>query len=235
MFNLSTLISSYDNFIFDLYGTLIDIRTDEWADETWVNFCEYLDGRGIKHPNIADFRNDFFALDRKKRIENTQYEHPEIEILDVYTELFLSYGNTLPEDLPAISYRFRECSREYMRLFPKLLQFFDILKANSKKIYILSNAQASYTRPEIEYFGLDKIMDDFIMSSDFGCMKPEKHFYDILLDRHKMNRARTVMFGDSIPNDVNGAIGAGINAVHVTGTDFYENLVADYPAQEKTC
>ena len=235
MTSLSTLLSSYDNFIFDLYGTLIDIRTDEWADDTWVKFCSYLDERGITHPGIAKFREEFFELDREYRRKNTQYKHPEIEILDVYTELFLKYGNEIPTDLSDISYYFRVSSREYMRLFPGLLQFLNKLKENGKRLYILSNAQASYTRPEIEYFGLDKIMDDFIMSSDFGCMKPEKHFYDILLDRHKMNRARTVMFGDSIPNDVNGAIGAGIHAVHVTGTDFYENLVADYPAQEKTC
>lgn len=25
----------YNNYIFDLYGTLIDINTDEWNDDLW--------------------------------------------------------------------------------------------------------------------------------------------------------------------------------------------------------
>ena len=28
----------YTNYIFDLYGTLIDIRTDEWSDKVWDEF-----------------------------------------------------------------------------------------------------------------------------------------------------------------------------------------------------
>lgn len=31
----------YKNYIFDLYGTLIDIRTDEWSEEPWEEFAAW--------------------------------------------------------------------------------------------------------------------------------------------------------------------------------------------------
>ena len=33
----------YDNYIFDLYGTLIDIHTDEQQPLLWEKMAEYLD------------------------------------------------------------------------------------------------------------------------------------------------------------------------------------------------
>ena len=222
MVNIDLLMKENDNFVFDLYGTIIDIHTDEWAEETWLKFCDYLDNRGILHPDIKTFRKDFFDLDHQKRVEAVEYEYPEIDILEVYQELFIKYGNSVPTDLWDISYKFRECSREYMRLYPGFKDFINTLKRNGKEVFILSNAQASYTLPEIQLFDLDKIMDDFIMSSDFGCMKPDVHFYDTIISRNNLDRKRTVMFGDNKKNDYEGAINAGLHAVLIEGNTAWK-------------
>ena len=39
----------YKNYIFDLYGTLIDIRTDEWSEEPWEEFAAWLTGNGMPY------------------------------------------------------------------------------------------------------------------------------------------------------------------------------------------
>lgn len=222
MVDIEKLMQENDNFVFDLYGTLIDIHTDEWADETWEKFCAFLDKEGITHPEIPAFRKDFFDLDKKYREASKEYEYPEIDILEVYKELFIKYGNSVPENLFDISYKFREASREYMRLFPGVDNFFNTLKRNGKKIFILSNAQASYTLPEIEYFKLDKMVDDFIISSDYGCMKPDIHFYDAIVTRNNLDKSRTVMFGDSKTNDYYGALNAGLHGCHIDGNTAWQ-------------
>lgn len=222
---LQEMLKKYDNFIFDLYGTLIDIKTDEWDYSVWEKFCFFLDKKKIKHPEIEAFRKDFFDLDREYREKETRFEYPEIEILNVYRDLFLKYGNKEIRDLSAVSYKFREVSREYMRLMPDILSFFDVLREEGKKIYILSNAQASYTLPEIRFFNLDKLTDDFIMSSDFGCMKPDKDFYEAIVKRNQLKKERSVMFGDSFENDYLGGINFGIGGVHVNGKDFWTRLI----------
>ncbi len=212
---------SFESFIFDLYGTLIDIRTDEWAIETWLKWCEFLDKEGIKHPTPEVFREEFFAKDREYRQRPTRFDYPEIDVLEVYDELFYKYGNAPidKERLFEISYRFREASTVYKKLFPGVEAFLKGLRSIGKGVYILSNAQSSYTLYEIQEFKLDEMCDDYIMSSDFRCMKPDKAFYDEIIKRNNIVRDKAIMFGDSYENDYLGAINSGLSAIWLNGDD----------------
>lgn len=216
------MTSNYEHYVFDLYGTLIDIHTDEHAAKTWKKWCKYLDSKNIKHPAYYRFRSDFFALDKKyrkvKSIElNTLF--PEIDIIDVYRELFIEYGNPSYGDdfLNEVAYAFRVASRDYIKLFPNAKQYLEMLTRGGKHTYILSNAQRSYTWPEIEMFELDTITTDQLISSDYGYMKPERAYFDILINRYNMNRASVIMHGDSYESDVRGAHAAQIDSVHLFG------------------
>ena len=211
----------FDNYIFDLYGTLIDIHTDEYRDETWEKWIAFLDDSGIKHPALARFRDDFFHTDKEHRLRPSVYEYPEIDILKVYDELFTLYGNRKfsEAELFELSYRFRAASRDYCRLFEGVPAFLKKLRALGKKVYILSNAQRSYTLYEITHFKLDELVDDFLISSDYGCMKPDKAFFNALVQKHSLDRSRSVMLGDSYENDYRGAINAGLNAIWLSSVD----------------
>lgn len=213
-------IEKYDYFIFDLYGTLIDLRTDEWDIQTWKKWGAILDEKKIKHPVSYIFRYQFFKKDklyRKRMLSLGEYTNPEIDVIDIYKELFQKYGNKgLPEELIyEVSYQFRVASREYIKLFPGVEEFLKKIRESGKHAYILSNAQASYTLPEIKMFGLDELTDDFIMSSDYKCMKPDVKFFDELIVRHNMDKSKTVMIGDSLSSDIEGAGRAGIDSIHL--------------------
>ena len=216
----------FDNYIFDLYGTLIDIHTDEYCDETWKEWIAFLDDKGIKHPELNIFRDDFFDKDKEYRLRPSVYEHPEIDILKVYDELFTLYGNRRLSDaeLFEISYRFREASREYYRLFEGVPEFLKRLRKLGKKAYILSNAQRSYTLYEIIHFKLDEMVDDYLISSDYGCMKPDRVFFNAIVQKHGLERERSIMLGDSYENDYLGAINAGLNAVWLNGENAAERF-----------
>lgn len=224
----------YENYVFDLYGTLIRIHTDEHAKETWKHWLKYLNTQNIVHPRWRKCRRDFEKIEqahRKKAGEEKKFEYPEIDYMKVYRELFEKYGNQdLSEEIVRnASYAFRTASRERMELYPGVKEFIGHLKNAGKKVYLLSNAQASYTVPEIENFGLEKMMDDIFISSDYGCMKPDKAFFDALLDKYDMDRDKTVMIGDSRFSDIEGAQKAGIHAIHLTGENaarkFYLNRI----------
>lgn len=213
------IILENDNFIFDLYGTLIDVHTDEHADKTWKQWIEYLDKKGIIHPELSVFREDFFELDRTYREKPTPFDVPEIDVLDVYAELFERYGNTAVarDELYEISYAFRTFSTDYIRLFPNVTEFLTALGKAGKRVFLLSNAQRSYTFPELLRFGLIPLFDDYMISSDCKCMKPDRAFFDKLILKNGLDRNKTVMFGDSPESDVKGAQNAGIKAVHLSG------------------
>lgn len=215
---------AYDSYVFDLYGTLIDIRTDEHAVSTWEKWTEWLDEHGYRHAATEEMHETFFSEDKAAREyarANWGFEYPEIDVVPIYESMFRKYGN--PEEmlkvemLEEMGYAFRSASREYMRLFPGVREFIAKVHKAGKRVYLLSNAQKCYTWPEIVYFGLDKILDDILISSDERCMKPDRSFFDRLASKHHFDVTRTIMFGDSRTNDYEGALAAGWHAVHLAG------------------
>lgn len=215
----------YDNFIFDLYGTLIDLHTDEHCSRTWKAWMKMLNAKGIKHAYYPIFRHSFFKMDkefRKIQLKTHSVDHPEIDVLDIYKILFKKYGNALNDkDIEDISYSFRCASIDYIRLYPNTIKYLDFLREKGKKIYILSNAQASYTRPEIVHFGLDKLVDDYYLSSDYGCMKPDIKYFNTIINDKKLDISRTIMIGDNMDSDINGALNAGLSAYQICNGDLF--------------
>lgn len=259
-------LDDYDNYIFDLYGTLIDMWTDEHCAQTWKKWLRWLDVHGFPHPDYIRFRREFFDMDRQHREEALAagpYEVPEIDVIPIYEELFARYareglygrrrqvrgrrghrrlyGSEQSCDMSVqrrsaptatveeASYAFRVASRLRFGLFPGVNEYLTALRQAGRHVYILSNAQASYTLPEIKHYHLDELVDDYIMSSDRGVMKPDPAFFDMLIEKHHMNRERTVMLGDSEWSDVGGAARAGIKSVWLHGnnsaTHFYTDQI----------
>lgn len=209
-----------ENYLFDLYGTLIDVHTDERRAKTWKKWLKYVDSKGLKHPPYYRFREEFFAMDRRNRIrlkEKSGCQVPEIDILEVYRELFEKYGNGILDTqlLEDLSYQFRVASRDYIRLFPGAMEYLSKLEGEGKHTYILSNAQRSYTWPEIEMFGLEQVTEDQFISSDYGVMKPDPAFFEALIQKYAMDKEETLMHGDSLESDVMGARAVGIPYVHL--------------------
>lgn len=209
-----------ENYIFDLYGTLIDSENDEHSIFTWLKWCKYLDKKGIKHPRIFTFRKDFFEADRLHRVTKKQEmgcKVPEIDIILVYRELFERYGNGRLEDefLNELSYEFRVASRKYIKLYPGVTEYLEKIRREGRRIYILSNAQRSYTWPEIEMFNLHKLTDDQLLSSDYGVMKPDEMFYRAIIEKYNLDKSATIMHGDNFASDCEGAMAAGIGYVHL--------------------
>lgn len=218
----SAMNLKYDNYIFDLYGTLIDLDSNEMVAQTWKKFIKWLDKREILHPDYITMRREFFEMDKAARIKLTAekgIKYPEIDVLPIYKEQFQKYGNLGLDDelIENLSYAFRESSIKSIGLYDGVIEYLNALKKAGKKIYILSNAQRSYTWPEVEMFGFDKIMDDVLISSDDYYMKPQVEYFDRLFKKHNLSRETSVMIGDSYSSDIQGAINYGIDYIHLTG------------------
>ena len=219
--------ASYDTYIFDYYGTLLDSYNDEKSLIYWERWLSVLDDMGIKHPEAKVFLKEFFDMDKAYRIKITKdrgFKYPEVNIIDVYRDILDGYGNGILSNtiLNEVAYAFREATREYIKLYPGVTEYLVRLKKLGKKVYILSNAQRSYTYPEITMFGVDKLVDGIMISSDIGCMKPETYLYEQLFSRFNISKEKAVMIGDSLESDVAGAKSFGIDYIHLVGANKAE-------------
>ena len=67
--------------------------------------------------------------------------------------------------------------------------------------------------------GLDKLLDEIFISEDIGFEKPDKRFFEPVIDKlreYGIEKNECVIVGDSDSSDIQGGINAGIRTVHYT-------------------
>lgn len=238
--------ADYRNYIFDLYGTLINLSADEHKPSLWSLMAKAYNVYGSKWTGTK-LKDVFFAMDREERdITGSAVgtDHPEIKLERVFARLLFEtsgchsteltvggfpvdelrcrYINGREEVLKIVSSSewcafianlFRIYSRSYIRLYKNTLNIFEKLRADGKRIYLLSNAQKIFTNPELEASGLLPYFDAVYISSDYDMKKPEKRFMEILLEQEGLSREESVMVGNEVRSDAAVAGACGMDSI----------------------
>ena len=212
---------AYQNYIFDLYGTLVDIHTDEDSPQLWASFALYLGLSGL--PAKADsLRESYIRLCKKAQaakkdmLSAQRKKGPfEMDILSVWKELGREAGVHLSEQQATeISRVFRMLSLRRLSLFPGTKEVLRLLRNKGKKVILLSNAQASFTRPELHLLGLDTEFDAIFLSSEAGVKKPSPAFFDLLWE-FGLEPKESIMIGNDDLCDCRGASQAGMDSIYI--------------------
>lgn len=222
----------YQNYIFDLYGTLVDIHTDEYSKNFFKKYAKWLRKQGF-HFEWKRFYRLYTSIEgeyRAKAAQTGRYSRPEIQIEGVFRDVFARNGYAISDRQTVyLCEGFRRISLIYLRLFPDTLACLEGLKNAGKKIYLLSNAQRSFTWQELEMTGLIPCFDGILISSDENCMKPDPEFYNICCERYHLDKAQSVMIGNELKSDMAGAKAAGIDGFYINRHPvFHEEKDPDY-------
>jgi len=197
------------NFLFDLYGTLIDIRTDEFSPLFRKNFlAEWGDRFGC-----ADFFKEYSRLISE---EEAKEKYLEPDVLKIFLKIARIGGKELSlEDAKEAARRFRALSTKKFKLYPHVLSALSSIKKKDGKIYIVSNAQSCFTLDELERTGLYNLMDGVELSSDFGYKKPAASFFNYALNKYSLSAAESIYVGNDISADILGAKGVGLKTAYI--------------------
>lgn len=219
--------------VFDLYGTLVDIHTDEEEKNFWKKLAKFLRRHGI-HYEYKELRKEYARLCRKySGILQEKYPDKKIEIniSDVFYELCtLKNGRATREFADAFGYLFRAESRSYVRVYDGVYEMLDELHKMGVKVWLLSNAQAIFTVPELEALDLVKYFDGIAISSDAGFKKPDAAFAEYLFAKYpdaNITAEECLMVGNEFGSDGLVAENAGMNFLYVVS-----NLTPDSEKKE---
>ena len=211
----------YENYIFDLYGTLVDIHTDEDNPAAWAalaRFYSYYEA--IYTPE--ELQEAYRRLTEERTAgcrglrRDSHEAFPEIEIEEVFLALFTQKGADADLTLAIHAGQFfRAMTTEYLRLYDGTLEMLQMLRRKGARLYLLSNAQAIFTAYEMRALGLDKVFDAVYLSSSCGCKKPDLRFFNLLLEEHHLDPARSIMTGNDAACDIAGAKAAGLATLYV--------------------
>lgn len=207
----------YTDLIFDLYGTLVDIHTDE-NDEVWEKTAIYFGFYGA-HYTGAELKSAFQSAMTAREVSAGQsYEcFPDIPFEQVMTQLFLEKVVTENADRLGVNAAqlFRILSLEYIRLYPQVPEALAFLREKGCRLWLLSNAQRIFTEYELRHIGLGPQLDGIYISSDYGCRKPDVRFFRALLQEQKLDIKNCLMIGNDRDTDIAGAKAAGLATLYM--------------------
>ncbi|MBQ0027758.1 MAG: HAD family hydrolase [Lachnospiraceae bacterium] len=203
----------YDNYIFDFYGTLVDIKTNERKASLWQKTAAILTDMGVPY-DATTLKKDYkqFANEELEAIK-AYHAKPEIELRKVFRKLMSPWCSDEMIDQFAIT--FRVLSREYITLYKDVPAIFDEIHKNGGKVFLLSNAQSCFTVPEIKSMGIYDMFDDIFISSDMECAKPDPNFINMLIRKHKLDIGKSIMIGNDYTSDITIANAVGMDSLYI--------------------
>lgn len=208
---------AYTDLIFDLYGTLVDIHTEE-DDLVWEKTALYFGFYGA-HYTGEELRSAFRQeMQKREAKEGQSYEcFPDIPFEQVLAQLFRDRGVTEnAEELGVNAAQlFRISSIEYIKLYPDALEALAFLRQKGYRLWLLSNAQRIFTAYELRHLGLGEQLDGIYISSDYRCRKPDVRFYQALLTERGLEPENCLMIGNDRYTDIAGAKAAGLATLYM--------------------
>ena len=225
----------YKNYIFDLYGTLVDIRTNENKVSLWKNMANIFAMHGAYYtPTELKETYEKLVEEQIKKVPPEKYTTtPEPQIEYVFQNMFSQKG--VEADMPlaiATGKTFRALSLKFIRLYDGVPELFDAIEAHGGNAYLLSNAQRIFTEPEIRRLGIYDRFKAVIISSDEGCAKPDINFYKQILDRYDLDPKESIMIGNDYRTDIQGSHNAGLDSLYIH-TAISPKIAGDCPAKYK--
>ena len=207
----------YTDLVFDLYGTLVDIHTEE-TDLVWEKTAFYFGFYGAAYTGPGLKAAFEAALRRREAVAGQSYEcFPDIPFEEVMAQLFREKGITENADTLGINAAqlFRISSLDYIKLYPHALEALAKLRKAGYRLWLLSNAQAIFTAYELRFLGLGDQLDGIYLSSDYQCRKPDLRFYQALISDRKLDVSKTLMIGNDRQTDIAGAKAAGMATLYM--------------------
>ena len=207
----------YTDLVFDLYGTLVDIHTEETA-LVWEKTAFYFGFYGARYTGPALKAAFEKSLRSREAVAGQSYEcFPDIPFEEVMAELFRRKGITEDADRLGLNAAqlFRISSLDYIRLYPGVPEALEKLRKKGYRLWLLSNAQAVFTAYELRLLGLGEQFDGIYLSSNYQCRKPDLRFYRALIAERNLDVSKSLMIGNDRMTDIAGARAAGMDTLYL--------------------
>ena len=222
--------------LFDLYGTLINIETDESMEDIYRTIAHYLTYQGV-YLHRGEVRDRYYRI-MKQQKEARDEEYPEIDVEAIWNELLLQEGieSNLHRGQQAkvIAHIYRGVSRNRLQLYPDVKQVLNELKMKFR-LGLISDAQSCYALPEIQAVGLENYFESIVISSDHGFRKPDSRLFQKTLDNMQLQPSEVLWVGNDMFRDIYAARKLGIKNIFIhsnQGAKSYEDVAPDYHVQQ---
>ncbi len=114
-----------------------------------------------------------------------------------------------------LSHRFLDILPTKKEVFPYTMEILHYLTSKNYQLHLITNGFEKTQWSKIRNSGLDKFITHVITSEGSNSLKPKKEIFEFALDKTKANLKESIMIGDNLEADIQGAMNAGMDNVFV--------------------
>lgn len=216
---------------FDLYGTLIDIKTDEHREDAFEALSRFLEYRRVFISGKE--LKELYFVEINQQIARSRERHPEVDVARAFDTVLRERARTTDRYLSMItSQLYRSLTRDHLRLYEDTFWTLNEFKKRYR-LGIVSDAQRIFCTPELRAMRLEDFFDALIISSDYGFRKPDPRMLHIALAMLDVQPAEAAYIGNSFETDLLCAKGANLAVVGlIRQTDAQKQSYPQDPAAD---
>ncbi len=210
-------MGTYRHLFFDLDHTLWDFNAN-----ARLTLQELYNAMELSALGILDFELFYttYLIHNDKLWE--KYRNGVIKVDDLrwkrmwYTLIDFKIGNEkLARDM---GLRFLQLLPTRKLLFPYAIECLDYLTKKGYSLHLITNGFKETQHSKLKHSGIDSYFIEVITSECSNSIKPNKEIFEYAFMKTNANPRESIMIGDSIEVDIQGAMNAGIDQVFVNHT-----------------
>ena len=218
---------AYKHLFFDLDHTLWDF--DANAKETLVEIYSFFN---LEEKGVAPFINFYNHYLHHNQILWDRYHKGFISSEDLKWKrmwrTMLEFGIGSEQLAKDMSNKFLEILPTKTLLFPHTIEILNYLTTKGYKLHLITNGFEKTQWSKINNSGLSAYFTHMITSEASNSLKPKKAIFDYALNKAGATLAESIMLGDNLDADIQGAINAGMDCIFVNHIKTVTEIKSTY-------
>jgi putative hydrolase of the HAD superfamily len=217
----------YKHLFFDLDHTLWDFEANsrQTLDELYHSLqlaSKGVDDFTLFHKNYLGHNDKLWDRYRKGfiKVDELRWKRMWLTLLD-----FKIADEPLAREMGTI---FLDLLPTRKLLFPYTIEILDYLVEKNYRLHLITNGFEKTQHSKLKNSGLDKYFTEVITSEGSNSLKPNKEIFDYALQKADAAPSESIMIGDSLEVDIQGAMNAGIDQVFVNHINETPTIVPTY-------
>lgn len=124
-----------------------------------------------------------------------------------------------------LSQRFLEILPTKKEVFPYTKEILGYLVNKKYVLHLITNGFEKTQWTKLRNSGLDIFFTEVITSEGSNSLKPKKEIFDYALQKANASVSESIMIGDNLDADIQGAINAGMDSIYVNHTKATSDFV----------
>jgi len=217
----------YKHLFFDLDHTLWDFDANARATLEVLHLDKQLHDKGVHDFEL--FHKNYLQHNEKlwERYRKGQIRHDELRIKRMWLTLldFRIADEVLAKELGDL---FLQLLPTRTLLFPDTKEVLDYLKNKGYQLHLITNGFENTQHSKLNNSGLSHYFEKVITSEGSNSLKPQKEIFEYALHVTGAEVQQSIMIGDTLDVDIAGAMGVGMDQVHVNYNKAIQNIHPTY-------